>query len=77
MKKIEVKTSDEEIIVIEKEKSDEEPEAFDNVYVLDISDNKTYGLEINPQSDTLGYKVDENSELLCRYEKLPLWCYGK
>lgn len=77
LREMEAKISDKKIIIIEKVISDEIFDGeFDRVYVLDTLDNKTYGLEINPWSDTLGYKVDDNSLLFYGYEKfaaLVLW----
>lgn len=73
IREMEAKTSDKEIIIIEKVISDDE---YDRVYVLDTSTNTTYGLEINPWSDTLGYKVDDTSLIIYGYEKfsaLVLW----
>ena len=77
IREMKAKTSDKKVIIIEKVISDEIFDGeFDRVYVLDTSDNKTYGLEINPWSDTLGYKVDDNNLFFYGYEKfaaLVLW----
>ena len=67
---MEAKTSDKRIIIIEKVTQNEIFDEYDRVYVLDTSDNTAYGLEITRWSDTLGYKVDDNSLLFYGYEKL-------
>jgi len=67
---IRANTSDTEIIKVERVQT--EDDEYDNVYLFDLSDESTYGLEINPWANTLGYRVDENSLSFYGYEKIPV-----
>ncbi len=74
LKNIEAIKSDSEILEIKR--VSEEDEEFDDVHMIDTTDNTKYGLEINPWKYTLGYTVDERSLSDYGYEKfvsLLLW----
>lgn len=74
LKEMKASISDTEMIIIEKVQT--EDEIYDVVNMIDMTDEKRYGLECNPWSDTLGYKIDDKSLLECEKERfvaLILW----
>lgn len=74
LKEMKVNISHKEIIVIEKVQT--EDEKYDEAFMIDTSDEIKYGLEINPWSNTLGYRIDDDSlsEFIKeRFVALVLW----
>lgn len=74
IKETEPSISETEIIVTEKAEDDDE--AYDRAYILDMSDKVTYGMEITPWAEILGCKVDEKSLSRCgceHFAALVLW----
>ena len=58
LKEMKVNISHKEIIVIEKVQT--EDEKYDEAFMIDTSDEIKYGLEINPWTNTLGYRIDDD-----------------